>query len=296
MKLNKKKVLLVIALITFSIYAYKNYLRPVSINEKIDRNSKFYINDLYQSNGLHYNKLNDKEKNLYNEMIEAYLDFDKSMKINLTAYDCKNLQSCDLGIISTWEALMMDHPELLQLSGMWYRNNNNSTEVDINLKSALLFKLQYHFGVMRIQRIVDDIKKDTKDMNEKEKVKYVYEWIGKNTKYDKVFTYMGKNQSAYSAIIKHSGVCAAYAKSSQIIFQNIGIESYIVRGESTGSHMWNIVKVDGDYYFYDSTVASSTKENDENFYKGLSQSYIRGFSLTNEELYPKTNEEEYLIN
>ena len=36
----------------------------------------------------------------------------------------------------------------------------------------------------------------------------------------------------------------------QILFQNVGIESYILLSDN---HIWNLVKIDGDYYYYDAT-------------------------------------------
>ena len=35
-------------------------------------------------------------------------------------------------------------------------------------------------------------------MSDKEKIRYVYEWIGENNDYDRTFTYMSKNQSIYN--------------------------------------------------------------------------------------------------
>ena len=215
--------------------------------------------------------------------------------MDLKKYGCNTYSECNLDIFDVWDSIMLDHPELLQLSGMSYKYNNDSSIINLYIEPGLYFNFQYTTGIMRIKRILDDLKKETKNMSELEKVKYIYEWIGKNYKYDKVFTYSSKNQSAYSAFISKRGVCAAYSKVSQIIFQNIGIESYMIRGKSTGEHMWNMVKVDGKYYFYDSTVASAIKEESNQFYKGLMQSYVGSFTVYDRELYPNTSNEEYLI-
>lgn len=290
----KRHIIILIILIIVFIYFYINYLRPVSINEHIDRNSNLYINDLYQSDGLHYNNLKEKEKLLYDKIVKSYKKLEKEVKLDLKSYGCDVYEGCDVSIVAVWNSVMLDHPELLQLSGMSYRYYNDSPIVDLYFKSGLYFDFQYSISIMRIQRIIDNIKKDTNDMSEKEKVKYVYEWIGRNNDYDTIFTYSSENQSAYSSFINHRGVCAAYAKVSQIIFQNIGIESYMVHGKSTGNHMWNMVKVDGKYYFYDSTVASTLKEDSEMFYKGLLQSYVGSFTVYEKELYPETSNEEYL--
>ena len=291
----KRHIVISIILIIILIYIYNDYLRPVSINEYIDKNSKFYINDLYQSDGLHYNNLKEKEKLLYDTIVKSYTKLEEEVQLDLKTYGCDAYEGCDISINAVWNSVMLDHPELLQLSGMSYRYYRDSPIVELRIRSGLHLDLQYNIGIMRIQRIIDNIKKDTNGMSEKEKVKYVYEWIGSNNNYDMIFTYSSKNQSAYSSFIYHRGVCAAYAKVSQIIFQNIGIESYMIHGKSTGLHMWNMVKVDGKYYFYDSTVASVIEESNEMFYKGLLQSYVGSFTVYEKELYPETSIDEYLI-
>ena len=50
------------------------------------------------------------------------------------------------------------------------------------------------------------------------------------------------------------GICEAYANTFQLMCQLAGIDSQLVTGEVNGvGHMWNIVKIDGDYYHVDVT-------------------------------------------
>ena len=196
------------------------------------------------------------------------------------------------------EAIIMDHPELLQIANYsWsYNSLNDSENVKLTFSYAIKFKFISKLGEMRIARIIDKIKKTTKNMSEIEKIKYVYEWIGENNKYNKTFMYFDSNQSAFTVFINHNSVCAGFAKASQIIFQNIGITSYYVTGTSTGPHAFNIVKVEDKYYLYDSTVASTINSESDNFYKGLEQKYLSSFSIDNQNLYPTLNTDEIFIN
>ena len=143
-------------------------------------------------------------------------------------------------------------------------------------------------GEMKIQRIIDNIKTETKGMSDIDKIHYVYEWIGENNDYDKTFTYMSKNQSIYNVFMKKNAVCAGFAKASQVIFQNIGINSYTITGNSTGPHMWNVVELDGKYYFYDSTVATSARTKETSwYYDGLKQDFMSSYTVDHAEWYPK---------
>ena len=125
-------------------------------------------------------------------------------------------------------------------------------------------------------------------MSDKEKIRYVYEWIGENNTYDKMFTYMSKNQSIYNVFMKNNAVCAGFAKASQVIFQNIGINSYTITGNTTGPLLWNVVEVDGKYYFYDCTVATSAKDESASwYYDGLRQEYMSTYSVDFPNWYPE---------
>jgi len=60
--------------------------------------------------------------------------------------------------------------------------------------------------------------------------------------------------NAYGAIVDRKAVCEGYAEAYQILLQRVGIQSYIVGGTSKGErHKWNIVRLDGKYYYTDVT-------------------------------------------
>ena len=196
------------------------------------------------------------------------------------------------GDISSAAKILVDHPELINYAG--YRWSYRDTKgFRLTLEFSVSNIISAKIGEMKIQRIIDNIKDDTEEMNDKEKIRYVYEWIGENNTYDSTFTYMDKNQSIYNVFMNKNAVCAGFAKASQVIFQNIGINSYTITGESTGPHMWNVVELDGKYYFYDSTVATSARDSDSSwYYEGLKQEYMSTYTVDFPEWYPeieKTN-------
>lgn len=93
-----------------------------------------------------------------------------------------------------------------------------------------------------------------------DKIKRVYKWICDNVEYD----YFYEDGSIYDALIGGKSVCSGYAGAFQVIMDAMGIECYINEGKAAGEdHAWNIVKLDGKYYFVDATWGDTSTEYDK---------------------------------
>jgi hypothetical protein len=292
---NNKKLSIFILIVFFVFYAY--FLRAIETNKLVDKKSIQYTNSIYMSDGRFYSYLDEYTQKLYIKLLDSIKNYKRNYKINIKNDNCTTLENCAAMGARAMEAIIMDHPELLQVSSyMWMYNPNEDMEnVTLRIRYAINFSFLSKLGELRILRIIDDIKNETKNMTEIEKIKYVYEWIGKTSEYNRIFSFSDSNQSAFTVFINHKSVCAGFAKASQLIFQNIGIESYYVTGISTGPHAFNIVKVKDKYYLYDSTVASCISESNSQFYDGLKQSYLQTFSIDHKQMYPELDNEEIFL-
>lgn len=284
MRFFKRHKFLTIVLILLAIFIYINYTSMLEI--QVDRSSKYYINDIYISNQRIYNNyLNKYEKKAYDQILDTIKKRKKKVNINLSDYPGKSPSDIASLFVTADKALIQDHPELLQFGYISYGYGDD--RVNVSIHYSIDNPIMEEINTLRIRKIINDIRLRTMNMSDKEKIKYVYEWIGENTYYDYTFMYMAKNQSIYNVFIKGNAVCAGFAKASQVIFQNIGIESMTAEGETTGPHMWNIIKYEGKYYYYDSTVAACRKKGTKGFYDGLKQDEMKDYQLSNEKWYPK---------
>ncbi len=60
--------------------------------------------------------------------------------------------------------------------------------------------------------------------------------------------------SSYGALVEGVAVCEGYAEAYQVLLEEVGIMSYVVRGWGGGErHAWNLVRLDGKYYYTDVT-------------------------------------------
>lgn len=295
MRYFKRHKIISLILIVLSVYLYINYTRIIEENPNIDKNSPAYINDIYMSDERIYNNyLSETEKIAYDELKDMFKKRQLKRKLDINKYSGKSSKDISIDIMNAGRALLIDHPEMLQLASYGYRYDD--TMIQAKIEFAINNPIMESLNTLRIRRIIDNIKRRTKDMSDREKIKYVYEWIGDNNTYDELFTYTSKNQSIYNVFIKGNAVCAGFAKASQVIFQNIGIESMTISGESGGPHMWNVIKLDNKYYYYDSTYAASIRDkNHPQYYGGLKQEEMNYYKADHSNWYPKIEEKSGLL-
>ena len=81
-------------------------------------------------------------------------------------------------------------------------------------------------------------------------------------------------------MIEGRAVCAGYAKSMQYLLNRMNIETFYVSGDvfDEGSHAWNIVEIDGDYYHVDATYGDPVTEDE---HQELKYDYL---CITSEEI------------
>ena len=286
MRFIKKHKFITILLILLSIYLYDNFTRIVETNPLVDKNSVHYINDLYASDGRCYKCLDKDEKKIYMKIVNNTKEYESDFTLYNNDYNSENVDELSSKVTKVYRAVLLDHPELMNYAGIsWRWEGYTPDHINVKLSFAFQNKFKEYIGQLRIQKIISDIKEDTKNMSEAEKVKYVYEWVGDNARYDYTFQSFSKNQSIYNVFMKGNAVCAGFAKASQVIFQNIGIESYDIDGNTTGPHMWNVVKVDGKYYYYDSTVAACRKKTSPGYYDGLKTEHFESYQVNYPEWY-----------
>lgn len=94
-------------------------------------------------------------------------------------------------------------------------------------------------------------------LSDYERLKVIYDYICENVVYDydnlANSSYMLK-YSAYAALINGTAVCQGYANLLYRMALEAGLDTRIISGYGNGgAHAWNIVKLDGKYYYLDAT-------------------------------------------
>ena len=96
----------------------------------------------------------------------------------------------------------------------------------------------------------------TAGMSDYDIAKALHDYLVLNCEYD-MRLYSGNmpqtSYTAYGALVDHTSVCAGYAKAYELLMEAAGVPCEYITGYATGSHAWNVVQIDGQWYHVDTT-------------------------------------------
>lgn len=234
-----------------------------------------------------YDMLNADEQ-LWYEDIFAILD---GMCKDVVLTKEGNTTVGERGIDKIFQCVMNDHPELFYVKGYNYTLYTYGDVLDKISFSGnyTMDSAQKEKRLVQINRVVDEcLSHISMEASDYEKVKYVYEYLVSNTEYNQDAP---DNQNIYSVFVGKQSVCQGYAKATQFLLQKLGIQCTLVIGNVVGvrdeGHAWNLVRVDGQYYYVDTTWGDpsyQTMEPDQISAASLPQITYDYLCVTTEEL------------
>lgn len=193
-----------------------------------------------------YDQLNQEDKILYTEIYSIFSNCSSDKKVS--SIDPERIERA-------FNYVLLDHPELFYISGYSFTKYMRGQNIEkITLSGT------YTMNEKQIEAAMDEIDAYVEECisgyqgssDEYEKVKYVYEYLIKNTEYDLTAP---NNQNILSVVENHKTVCQGYAKMTQYILNKMGVFCILCEGivKGTESHVWNIVRIDDKYYHVDAT-------------------------------------------
>ena len=151
---------------------------------------------------------------------------------------------------------------------------------------------RYSKTIMKLKEVMESLDLDGK--TDYEKCKAIREWIGKNVKYDREFVKDAANcprKNAHDmtgAILDGYAVCDGYAFLFHYMANAAGVLTLIEEGYQISSglqHAWNLVRIDGTFYYTDNTSISLDKDGNANGEFLLGQDTMFNLTVT-----PKNND------
>lgn len=104
--------------------------------------------------------------------------------------------------------------------------------------------------------IIDEL--ITPDMSDKEKIRKICNYVLENVEYD-IKQARDSNLRPLRCVLEDGkGVCISYAYLTNILLEKANLNAYLLTNDS---HAWNMVNVDGKYYYIDATGMDSVSFN-----------------------------------
>lgn len=216
-----------------------------------DHKGKALSSEMY----VRRNTLNKDQLYLYNTLKAAADKGDSEVKFN-KAYS-KN----DVDTAVT--ALVADNQHMVWVKGYTFgAYKNGYTSMNVRYFSELLKDKAGAVQTMDdyLKPMLDKASKMSSDID---KVKFVHDWLIYNVNEASEKADDRYYHGAYAAIVEKKGVCQAYSNAFAYCMQKLGIVSTVLGGTTWKGedHIWNLVKVDGDWYeldvYWDDVITKS---------------------------------------
>lgn len=233
--------------IDFEAYEYSDGFRQIYLYE-----------DMYNGNGIGYMKSDDES--FYIGEVNAFQFDGIGYEINSdgTAFigefenmilDGKGTMFCTSGLIL--EDTFQENVAFSRLDSHYYSINPEAPSIEAEIDKIILSQIK-------------------PNMSTSEKIKAIHDYLVLNITYDTVnvddpLDYYNIN-NAYAGIVYKSTICLGYAQAMNLILNRLGIESYVVIGDSdldgTSDHAWNYVRFPDGFFHVDVTWDDSDVGNE----------------------------------
>ncbi len=191
-----------------------------------------------------YRTLDDEARQVYDEIVYSFLNRE-NVTVSTTdesvmelAYTAVRYDFCDFFWVDQFRYVQYsrgDEITSLELTPTWTMTEEEQEEVQQQIDAEA-------------DRMLADAPTDGSDF---EKALYVYETLIREVDYNDSAE---NSQNIISVFLNHETVCQGYAYATQYLLEKLGVACATVIGRADGqTHAWNLVVMDGEYYYIDTT-------------------------------------------
>lgn len=254
--MKKIAVILLAAAVAFSVYVFvnpdiitkiKNFNIVEALNDEPDWET-VQVEELSIGSPAKYyfNLLNSKEKQAYNNVLQEIDSFPDRIEVPFLD---------DSEVDHVFNALLNDNPYLffIDKENFYYEYEGLKSYFK---PSYTLTVSEYNSKKQQLAEKTGKIIADAGKKNQFETELFIHDAIVNNCTYKNNST---EASSIVGALINNEAACEGYSKAAKVLFDLAGIECYVVSGKTIDeqgqieNHMWNIVKISGNYYHLDLT-------------------------------------------
>jgi len=198
-----------------------------------------------------YMNMPESSRTLYLELYYILSAMESDIILSATDTDALSL---------AFNCVMSDHPEIFYVKAY----TSKLTKVN-GFPRKMSFSGVYSRSKAEVGLITEQLEQTiagiiagvSQNAGQYEKAKYVYEYIALNTDY---VIGADDDQNIVSVLLNGASVCAGYARTAQLLLERLNVPVTLVLGvagvpgtSQRVDHAWNLVNIDGYYYYFDCT-------------------------------------------
>ncbi len=220
---------------------------PYEIESDAPKSNSTFSNEKYA-----YNTLDEHSKKVYDELYEGIVNMEDEIEVST---------SDENEFVKVTECIDADHSDIFYVDGYGYYEGGLFGGSGFNVAPNYTMTRQERDAKQaEIDNVVNSwLTEISPDASDYEKSKWVYETLINRADY---VMDSPDNQNIISVFLNGQTVCQGYSAAACYLFDRLGIQSCIVPGYAEeGPHAWNLVLLDGQYYFMDITWGNTAYED-----------------------------------
>lgn len=248
MKKTSLIIMFILSLLTFSVtlLAQEYEFAPSKVYQD------GYIDDYNDAVVYFSAELDDDTvEDLKKDILHAWKNLQDT--IDIRKYNFTDYAEIKAYVVPIYQNLLNEKPEFFYVSGALNYTPNELSVIYNFEKAEIPAKIE------ALDNAVDNALKvvDIESMTSIDIAIALHDYLVLNGEYDND-TYVNNNTShktafsAYGILVEKIGVCQSYTLAYNLLLSKCGIEYSVARSASL-QHIWNIIKIDGEYYHVDVT-------------------------------------------
>lgn len=276
------------------------------------KNVEMYNNDIkinkmqISKSTFYYDKLTDDQKYIYSSVAQSVKDLKN--KVTLKDYKVESQDQMTKDVDVAISTFFSDHPEVFYLDNRYYVSTTNSLfgkKRDITLNYLVANKIDLDSKIDLLNKQIDLILSKANGLQGVDAEIAIHDELMQQTEYyeyDKIEDLPINTHNIYGTLIEKKAVCDGFAKTLQILFDRVNIESIIVLGSlEEEAHAWNLVKLyDDNWYQLDFTSNKSVKNTKisgniliHSYFNLTTEEILKTHSFDNKDIVPVANSTKY---
>lgn len=246
------------------------------INGQIPDNTLLPVESVSEEKYV-YGQLTEEEQLVYDEMLDAILNHREEVAVATLDKDV---------LAKMYEAIMADYGGLFWVDGYSYTEYSRAG-VLTGLKFAPKYTMD-EAARQETQAAIDE-KVDvllggiSSEDSDYQKARFIFDTLVRTVNYD---LNAENNQNIISVFLEGRTVCQGYACATKYLMDLLDIPCTIVTGTANGEpHAWNLIELDGAYYYMDTTWGNPTSNSPDDFGDVAEVVDYCFFTATTEELF-----------